>query len=284
MKYPRLFAPLDLGFTRLPNRIVMGSMHTGLEDRARDFGKLAAYFAARARGGAGLLVSGGIAPNRAGWAKPFAGKLSQPARSGAASPRDRRRARRRRQDLHADPAHRPLCLSPVSRWRRARCARPSIASSRASCRPMACAIRSPTSSTARGWRRRLTTTASRSWVRKATSSTSSSRRAPTSAPTSGAEISWDARGSRWKSCARHARRWARTSSSSFASRASIWWKAAAPVRKWSGSHRRWKAPAPPCSTPASAGTRRAFRPSPASCRAAPSAGCRRASRRRRACR
>ncbi len=78
MKYGRLFAPLDLGFTRLPNRIVMGSMHTGLEDRARDFGKLAAYFAARARGGAGLLVTGGIAPNRAGWAKPFAGKLSSP--------------------------------------------------------------------------------------------------------------------------------------------------------------------------------------------------------------
>ena len=78
MKYGRLFAPLDLGFTRLPNRIVMGSMHTGLEDRARDYPKLAAYFAARARGGAGLLVSGGIAPNRAAWAKPFAGKLSAP--------------------------------------------------------------------------------------------------------------------------------------------------------------------------------------------------------------
>ncbi|MEJ0084122.1 MAG: NADPH-dependent 2,4-dienoyl-CoA reductase [Pseudomonadota bacterium] len=76
MRYGRLFAPLDLGFTRLANRIVMGSMHTGLEDRARDFPKLAAYFAARARGGAGLLVSGGIAPNRAGWTKPFAGKLS----------------------------------------------------------------------------------------------------------------------------------------------------------------------------------------------------------------
>jgi 2,4-dienoyl-CoA reductase (NADPH2) len=76
MTYARLFAPLDLGFTRLANRIVMGSMHTGLEDRARDFPKLAAYFAERARGGAGLLVSGGIAPNRAGWAKPFAGKLS----------------------------------------------------------------------------------------------------------------------------------------------------------------------------------------------------------------
>ncbi|HET9863726.1 MAG TPA: FAD-dependent oxidoreductase, partial [Steroidobacteraceae bacterium] len=78
MPYPRLFAPLDLGFTQLPNRIVMGSMHTGLEDRARDFPKLAAYFAARARGGAGLIVSGGIAPNIAGWAKPFAGKLSSP--------------------------------------------------------------------------------------------------------------------------------------------------------------------------------------------------------------
>jgi 2,4-dienoyl-CoA reductase (NADPH2) len=76
VKYTHLFAPLDLGFTRLPNRIVMGSMHTGLEDRARDYPKLAAYFAERARGGAGLLVSGGIAPNRAGWAKPFAGKLS----------------------------------------------------------------------------------------------------------------------------------------------------------------------------------------------------------------
>jgi 2,4-dienoyl-CoA reductase (NADPH2) len=76
MPHGHLFAPLDLGFTTLPNRIVMGSMHTGLEDRAADFPKLAAYFAARARGGAGLLVTGGIAPNRAGWSKPFAGKLS----------------------------------------------------------------------------------------------------------------------------------------------------------------------------------------------------------------
>src|SRR5689334_24618822 len=76
MPHGHLFAPLDLGFTTLPNRIVMGSMHTGLEDRADDYPKLAAYFAERARGGAGLLVSGGIAPNRAGWSKPFAGKLS----------------------------------------------------------------------------------------------------------------------------------------------------------------------------------------------------------------
>ena len=76
MSYPHLFAPLDLGFLTLRNRIVMGSMHTGLEDRARDYPKLAAYFAARARGGVGLIVTGGIAPNRAGWIAPFSGKLS----------------------------------------------------------------------------------------------------------------------------------------------------------------------------------------------------------------
>jgi 2,4-dienoyl-CoA reductase (NADPH2) len=74
--FPHLLAPLDLGFTRLPNRVLMGSMHTGLEDRAQDFPKLAAYFAERARGGVGLMVTGGIAPNAAGWTKPFAGTLS----------------------------------------------------------------------------------------------------------------------------------------------------------------------------------------------------------------
>ncbi len=73
--YPHLFAPLDLGFTRLRNRVLMGSMHTGLEDRARDFPKLAAYFAERAAGGVGLIVTGGFSPNVAGWLKPFASKL-----------------------------------------------------------------------------------------------------------------------------------------------------------------------------------------------------------------
>jgi 2,4-dienoyl-CoA reductase (NADPH2) len=76
VSYPHLFAPLDLGFVTLRNRIVMGSMHTGLEDRARDYPKLAAYFAERAKGGAGLLITGGLAPNRAGWIAPFAGKLA----------------------------------------------------------------------------------------------------------------------------------------------------------------------------------------------------------------
>ena len=74
--FPHLLAPLDLGFTTIANRVLMGSMHTGLEDRAEDFPKLAAYFAERARGGVGLMVTGGIAPNAAGWTKPFAGTLS----------------------------------------------------------------------------------------------------------------------------------------------------------------------------------------------------------------
>jgi 2,4-dienoyl-CoA reductase (NADPH2) len=78
MDYPHLFAPLDLGHTTLPNRILMGSMHTGLEDKAADYDKLAAYFAERARGGVGLMVTGGIAPSIEGWLKPFGGRLSMP--------------------------------------------------------------------------------------------------------------------------------------------------------------------------------------------------------------
>jgi 2,4-dienoyl-CoA reductase (NADPH2) len=74
--YPHLLAPLDLGFVTLPNRVLMGSMHTGLEDRSANFPKLAAYLAERAAGGAGLIVTGGIAPNVAGWVAPFAGKLT----------------------------------------------------------------------------------------------------------------------------------------------------------------------------------------------------------------
>jgi 2,4-dienoyl-CoA reductase (NADPH2) len=78
MNYPHLFAPLDLGHTTLPNRILMGSMHTGLEDKSADYDKLAAYFAERARGGVGLMVTGGIAPSIEGWLKPFGGRLSMP--------------------------------------------------------------------------------------------------------------------------------------------------------------------------------------------------------------
>jgi 2,4-dienoyl-CoA reductase (NADPH2) len=73
--YPHLLAPLDLGFTTLKNRVLMGSMHTGLED-GNKHERLATYFAERARGGVGLIITGGYAPNRAGWVKPFAGKLT----------------------------------------------------------------------------------------------------------------------------------------------------------------------------------------------------------------
>ena len=75
--YTNLLAPLDLGFTTLRNRVLMGSMHTGLEDRRTDFPKLAAYFAERAAGGVGLIVTGGFAPSLDGWLKPFAGKLTR---------------------------------------------------------------------------------------------------------------------------------------------------------------------------------------------------------------
>ena len=74
--YPHLLAPLDLGFTTLKNRVLMGSMHTGLEDGRKHFTAMAAFFAERARGGVGLMVTGGFAPNIEGWAKPFAGTLS----------------------------------------------------------------------------------------------------------------------------------------------------------------------------------------------------------------
>ncbi|MET9346138.1 NADPH-dependent 2,4-dienoyl-CoA reductase [Streptomyces termitum] len=64
--YPHLLSPLDLGFTTLPNRVVMGSMHVGLEEAEHGFERMAAFYAERARGGAGLIVTGGIAPNEAG--------------------------------------------------------------------------------------------------------------------------------------------------------------------------------------------------------------------------
>ena len=74
--YPHLLAPLDLGFTTLRNRVIMGSMHTGLEDRFYNYGKLAAFYRERARGGVGLIVTGGISPNRQGWLLPLGGTMN----------------------------------------------------------------------------------------------------------------------------------------------------------------------------------------------------------------
>ena len=74
--YPHLLEPLTLGPLTLRNRVVMGSMHTGLEDRVRDLPALAAYLSERARGGAGLIITGGYAPDKRGWLKPLASELT----------------------------------------------------------------------------------------------------------------------------------------------------------------------------------------------------------------
>jgi len=75
-KYPHIFEPLDLGFTTLKNRIIMGSMHTGLEEEKNGIKKIATYYAERAKGGVGLIVSGGIAPNVQGWTGPNSARMS----------------------------------------------------------------------------------------------------------------------------------------------------------------------------------------------------------------
>lgn len=74
--FPNLLKPLNLGFTTLKNRVLMGSMHTGLEEVKNGYGRMASYFEARAKGGVGLIVTGGISPNFRGWVAPFSSKLT----------------------------------------------------------------------------------------------------------------------------------------------------------------------------------------------------------------
>ena len=73
--YPNLFQPLDLGFTQLKNRVLMGSMHTGLEEMPGGHKHMAAFYAERARGGVGLIVTGGIGPNEEGATHPVTRRL-----------------------------------------------------------------------------------------------------------------------------------------------------------------------------------------------------------------
>ena len=114
---PHLFTPLDLGFTTLANRVLMGSMHTGLEDGRKHFAAMAMFYAERARGGVGLIVTGGFAPNVEGWAKPFAGTLATHAAA--------RRHRQVTDAVHAEGGkialqilhtgrygYSPLCVAP----------------------------------------------------------------------------------------------------------------------------------------------------------------------------
>ena len=115
--YPHLLAPLDLGFTTLPNRVLMGSMHTGLEDKARHFPRLAAYFAERARGGVGLIVTGGFAPNIEGWLSPFGSTLASSSAARAHRPVTQavhaEGGKIALQILHAGRyGYSPLCVAP----------------------------------------------------------------------------------------------------------------------------------------------------------------------------
>lgn len=77
--YPHLLSPLDLGFTTLPNRVLMGSMHVGLEEAPDGFERMAAFYAERARGGVGLIVTGGVSPNEAGCTMDGGAKLTTEA-------------------------------------------------------------------------------------------------------------------------------------------------------------------------------------------------------------
>lgn len=75
--YPHLLEPLDLGFTQLRNRVLMGSMHTGLEENKEGLHKLAAFYEERAKGGVGLIVTGGFSPNLRGRLTPFSAEFSK---------------------------------------------------------------------------------------------------------------------------------------------------------------------------------------------------------------
>ena len=84
--YPQLLSPLDLGFTTLPNRVIMGSMHVGLEEVKDGFKRMAAFYVERARGGVGLIVTGGIAPNDRGRPMPGGARLTTEAEADKHKP------------------------------------------------------------------------------------------------------------------------------------------------------------------------------------------------------
>jgi 2,4-dienoyl-CoA reductase (NADPH2) len=119
MPFNKLLSPVDLGFTALKNRVIMGSMHTGLEEEKNGFEKLAAFYAARARGGVGLIITGGIAPDIFGKLAPNSAKLSNESEmrnhrliTDAVHKEDGKICM---QILHAGRyAHHPLALAPSS--------------------------------------------------------------------------------------------------------------------------------------------------------------------------
>ncbi len=110
-RYPSLFAPLELGFTTLKNRVLMGSMHTGLEELPDGAQRLAAFYAERARHGVALIVTGGIAPAPSGVTMAGGAVLNDASHLAHHRLHTYRRGTSgRRQNRSADPAHRPLQL------------------------------------------------------------------------------------------------------------------------------------------------------------------------------
>ena len=110
-----LFRSIALRNINLRSRIVMGSMHTGLESHPERFAELARFYADRARGGAGLIVTGGFAPNFAGRMKDEPGTFERADQVPAHRTITAGRARRRRTHPAADPACRPVRLPPCGR-------------------------------------------------------------------------------------------------------------------------------------------------------------------------
>jgi hypothetical protein len=215
--YPHLLAPLDLGFTQIKNRVLMGSMHTGLEDRRKHFPRLAEYFAERARGGVGLIVTGGFSPNIEGWLLPLASKLSTSASARAhrviTDAVHAEGGKIALQILHAGRySYHPLSVAP------SKIKSPITPFTPRELSPAASSARFARSCAARRWHAKPVTTASKSWAAKVISSTSSWRPAPTFATTNTAAASRTASASRSKSSSVRVPRSARISSSSIASR------------------------------------------------------------------
>ncbi len=267
--FPHLLAPLDLGSPQLRNRVVMGSMHTGLEDRLWDFGKLAAYYRERARGGVGLIITGGFAPSREGWLLPLGSSLTSalevPAHRRLTQAVHREGGRILLQILHAGRyGYHPLAVSasplksPISWF-------------------------TPRELSERGIRKTI-----RAFVRCA--------RLAKAAAYDGVEVMGsegyllnqflcprtNQRQDRWGGAlgnrmrlaleiVRRTRRdrWANASSSATACHCSTWWRAATPGTRSAPLHEPSKARGSTCSTPASAGTNRGCRPSSPRCRAPP---------------
>ncbi len=165
--YPHLHAPLDLGFTTLKNRVLMGSMHVGLEEVANGFERMAAFYAERARGEVGLIVTGGIAPNERGRPMPGGAML--------VNEHEAEQHRKVTQAVHAEGGKIAMQILHFGRyayhrdlWRRVPCAPRSTPMCRMRSRPTRWSRPLRTSRAAPRWPSTRAMTAWRSWAPRAT--------------------------------------------------------------------------------------------------------------------